>query len=62
MPKLGVLAAVLAIMFRPLVGVLQRHNLKPTLAAGAVVLGLLLLGAGWLPHLAMQARRGQRVR
>jgi putative heme transporter len=39
-------AAVLAIMFRPLVGVLQRHNLKPTLAAGAVVLGLLLLGTG----------------
>jgi predicted PurR-regulated permease PerM len=40
------LAAVLAIMFRPLVGVLQRHNVKPTLAAGAVVLGLLLLGTG----------------
>jgi predicted PurR-regulated permease PerM len=39
-------AAVLAICFRPLVGVLQRHKLKPTLAAGAVVLGLLLLMAG----------------
>ena len=39
-------AAVLAIIFRPLVGVLQRHKLKPTLAAGAVVLGLLLLMAG----------------
>jgi putative heme transporter len=39
-------AAVLAIIFKPLVGVLQRHNLKPTLAAGAVVLGLLLLMAG----------------
>jgi putative heme transporter len=36
-------AAVLAIIFKPLVGVLQRHKLKPTLAAGAVVLGLLLL-------------------
>ena len=39
-------AAVLAIIFKPLVGVLQRHNLKPTLAAGVVVLGLLLLMAG----------------
>ncbi len=39
-------AAVLAIIFKPLVGVLQRHKLKPTLAAGAVVLGLLLLMAG----------------
>ena len=38
-------AAVLAIIFRPLVGVLQRHKLKPTLAAGVVVLGLLLLMA-----------------
>jgi predicted PurR-regulated permease PerM len=36
-------AAVLAIMFRPLVGVLQQHKIKPTLAAGLVVLGLLLL-------------------
>ncbi len=39
-------AAVLAIIFKPLVGVLQRHNLKPPVAAGAVVLGLLLLMAG----------------
>ena len=39
-------AAVLAIIFKPLVGVLQRHKLKPTLAAGLVVLGLLLLMAG----------------
>ena len=39
-------AAVLAIIFKPLVGVLQRHKLKPTLAAGVVVLGLLLLMAG----------------
>jgi predicted PurR-regulated permease PerM len=39
-------AAVLAIIFKPLVGVLQRHKLKPTLAAGAVVLGLLLLMGG----------------
>ena len=38
-------AAVLAIIFRPLVGLLQRHKLKPTLAAGVVVLGLLLLMA-----------------
>ena len=42
------LAVVLAIMFRPLVGVLQRHKLKPSLAAGAVVLGLLLLMTGVL--------------
>jgi putative heme transporter len=41
-------AAVLAICFKPLVGVLQRHKLKPTLAAGVVVLGLLLLMAGVL--------------
>jgi predicted PurR-regulated permease PerM len=41
-------AAVLAIIFKPLVGVLQRHKLKPTLAAGAVVLGLLLLMTGVL--------------
>ena len=39
-------AAVLAIIFKPLVGVLQRHKLKPTLAAGLVVLGLLALMAG----------------
>ena len=39
-------AAVLAICFKPLVGVLQRHKLKPTLAAGVVVLGLLLLMGG----------------
>ncbi len=34
-------AAVLAVIFKPLVGTLQRHNLKPTLAAGLVVLGLI---------------------
>jgi predicted PurR-regulated permease PerM len=34
-------AAVLAIIFKPLVGVLRRHKVKPTLAAGVVVLGLL---------------------
>jgi putative heme transporter len=34
-------AAVLAIIFKPLVGVLKRHKVKPTLAAGVVVLGLL---------------------
>ena len=36
-------AAVLAIIFRPLVGTLVRHRFKPTLAAGVVVLGLLAL-------------------
>jgi putative heme transporter len=36
-------AAVLAIVFKPLVGILQRHRFKPTLAAGLVVLGLLAL-------------------
>jgi putative heme transporter len=36
-------AAVLAVVFKPLVGTLQRHNLKPSLAAGLVVLGLLAL-------------------
>ena len=35
-------AAVLAVVFKPLVGILQRHGFKPTLAAGLVVLGLLL--------------------
>src|SRR5688500_6703438 len=39
-------AAVLAVVFRPLVGTLQRHGVKPTLAAGLVVLGLLALMAG----------------
>jgi predicted PurR-regulated permease PerM len=39
-------AAVLAICFRPLVGVLMRHGFKPSLAAGLVVLGLLALGIG----------------
>jgi len=38
-------AAVLAVCFKPLVGVLQRHNVKATLAAGIVVLGLLVLMA-----------------
>ena len=38
-------AAVLAIVFRPLVGTLVRHRFKPTLAAGLVVLGLLALMA-----------------
>jgi predicted PurR-regulated permease PerM len=39
-------AAVLAVMFKPFVGVLQRHGLKPSLAAGLVVIGLLLLMVG----------------
>ena len=38
-------AAVLAIVFKPLVGTLERHKLKPTLAAGLIVLGLLALMA-----------------
>ena len=36
-------AAVLAVVFKPLVGSLERHGFKPTLAAGLVVLGLLAL-------------------
>jgi predicted PurR-regulated permease PerM len=39
-------AAVLAVMFKPFVGVLKRHKLKPSLAAGLVVLGLLALMVG----------------
>ena len=41
-------AAVLAVIFKPLVGRLKRHGLKPTLAAGVIVLGLLLLMTGVL--------------
>jgi predicted PurR-regulated permease PerM len=36
-------AAVLAVIFKPAVGVLERHRVKPTLAAGVIVLGLLAL-------------------
>jgi predicted PurR-regulated permease PerM len=36
-------AAVLAVVFKPLVGKLERHRLKPSLAAGLIVLGLLVL-------------------
>ena len=39
-------AAVLAIVFKPLVGVLERRKIVPALAAGLIVLGLLLLMAG----------------
>ena len=39
-------AAVLAVIFKPLVGVLERHRLKPTVAASVVVLGLLALMTG----------------
>jgi putative heme transporter len=39
-------AAVLAVIFRPLVGVLERHGVKPTIAASVVVLGLLALMTG----------------
>jgi predicted PurR-regulated permease PerM len=39
-------AAVLAVIFKPAVGVLLRHGVKPTLAAGLVVLGLLALMVG----------------
>ena len=39
-------AAVLAVVFKPLVGVLERHRFKPTIAAGVVVLGLLAVMTG----------------
>jgi predicted PurR-regulated permease PerM len=39
-------AAVLAVVFKPLIGTLHRNGLKPSLAAGLVVLGLLALVAG----------------
>ena len=38
-------AAVLAVIFKPTVQFLKRHGFKPTLAAGLVVLGLLLVVA-----------------
>jgi putative heme transporter len=38
-----VFAAVLAVVFKPLVGKLERRGLKPALAAGVVVLGLAAL-------------------
>ena len=41
-------AAVLAVVFKPLVGTLQRHGFKPSLAAGVIVLGLLVLMGGVL--------------
>jgi putative heme transporter len=39
-------AAVLAVIFKPAVGVLERHRIKPSLAAGLIVLGLLALMTG----------------
>jgi predicted PurR-regulated permease PerM len=36
-------AAVLAVIFKPLVGRLEGHRFKPSLAAGLIVLGLLVL-------------------
>jgi predicted PurR-regulated permease PerM len=39
-------AAVLAIIFKPLVRILERHKVWPALAAGVVVLGLLALVTG----------------
>ena len=39
-------AAVLAVVFRPTVDVLQRHRFRPTLAAGVIVLGLLAIMVG----------------
>ena len=39
-------AAVLAVIFKPLVGTLGRHGVKPTLAAGLIVLGLLAVMFG----------------
>jgi predicted PurR-regulated permease PerM len=38
-----IFAAVLAVIFKPAVGVLERHRVKTTLAAGLIVLGLLAL-------------------
>ncbi len=38
-----IFAAVLAVVFKPFVGKLERRGLKPTLAAGLVVLGLIAL-------------------
>ena len=40
-----VFAAVLAVIFKPTIGSLQRRGLKPSLAAGLIVLGLLILMA-----------------
>jgi predicted PurR-regulated permease PerM len=39
-------AAVLAVIFKPLVGVLGRHKIKPSAAAGLIVLGLAALTIG----------------
>ena len=39
-------AAVLAVVFKPLVGTLRRHGLKPSLAASLIVVGLLALVFG----------------
>ena len=39
-------AVVLAVIFKPLVGVLQRHRFTPVLAAGLVMLGLLAVTTG----------------
>jgi predicted PurR-regulated permease PerM len=36
-------AAVLAVIFKPVAGMLQRHRFKPSLAAAVLVLGLLVL-------------------
>ena len=41
-------AAVLAICFKPLMPILERHRIKPSLAAGLIVLGLLALMTGIL--------------
>jgi putative heme transporter len=41
-------AAVLAVIFKPLVGKLERHKIKPTLAAGLIVLGLIAVMIGVL--------------
>jgi predicted PurR-regulated permease PerM len=39
-------AAVLAVVFEPLARILERHRLKPTYAAGLIVVGLLALMTG----------------
>jgi putative heme transporter len=41
-------AAVLAVIFKPAVGILQRHKVNATIASGLIVIGLLALTAGVL--------------
>ncbi len=43
-----IFAAVLAVIFKPMVGTLKLHGWKPSLAAGVIVLGLLVVMGGVL--------------